>query len=276
MLPVYSGASRRGGAEAFEPARDWGMGPMKSSGTAPKLVATVAFLVLVVGALAAAIWAARGPDGQVLRTADLGVQLVQDNAAVPMTAIEVASRGIDLYSATVNRRAFEIRVPETMWLTPDAEYPALQIAISEDPAIFDMVGFEADREETPFLAGGTGMAMARHGKGPLLTAGDPDRGQLGHNYIVAERFNASTVDFRAVLVPAIEPRDGDADLLAEGTAVYLVLYMNTSPDDGTSFNPGFGGDLIRKQETEFIEIRFESDGVAERPAGRGESVRLAG
>ena len=79
-----------------------------------------------------------------------------------------------------------------------------------------------------------------------------------------------------MLVPAIEARDGGVDLLAEGAAVYLVLYMNARPDDGASFNPGFGGDVIRKQETEFIEIRFDSDGVAERPAGRGGSVRLAG
>jgi hypothetical protein len=249
---------------------------MKSSGTTPKLVATVAFLVLAAGALAAAFWAARGPDGQILRTANLGVQLVQDGTAVPLTAIEIAARGIDLYTATVKRRAFEIRVPETLWPAPDAEYPALQIAISEHPSIFDLVGFGADRAETPFLAGGTGMAMARHGKGPLLTAGDLGGGSLGHNYIVAERFNASAADFRAVLVPAIELREGDVDLLAEGTAVYLVLYMNTKPDDGTNFNPGFGGDVIRKQETEFIEIRFEGDGVAERPAGRGQSVRLAG
>ena len=130
-----------------------------------KLLAFAAFVVLGAGALAAVFWSGgessdedavangyRGP--QLIRTANLGIQFVQDGSPVPLTPVETTDYNSDRFEMALKRAAFEIRVPASQWPSPEADYPALQVAVSDSPRILGMVRIGEDKQFTPFFAPG--------------------------------------------------------------------------------------------------------------------------
>jgi hypothetical protein len=70
------------------------------------------------------------------------------------------------------------------------------------------------------------MADAEYGSGQIFSVFDPNDKPFPFNYIVGERFNASTSDARGFYVSSIPLRTTDIDLLRQADKVWLIFYMD--------------------------------------------------
>ena len=204
-----------------------------------------------------------GRGVELVRTPNLGIQFFQDGQRVPIFQEAGRERhGVAVSSIPLARRPFQIRVPESIWSSPSAEYPVLQVAAHDSPEIFDRLKAARPRNETDYLADGTQRTDALYASGRLWTAEmelwDGDSYLIGHNSINGERFTLRSEDFRGVHVSSIARSSDDSDFLAEGTTTYLVFYMNVDPPLGRDPNTLSTGDsdIIFLYETDFVVLDF--------------------
>ncbi len=149
---------------------------------------------------------------QLVRTANLGIEFRQDGKRIMME-----NRSHLLKMKT---RGFEIRVPESHWQSVDAEYPAVQIAVSGNASI---LGIDPSIAFRP----GTGAADTEFGSGQLFTYGN-GTGPGRHNYIIGNRFNTSEPGFRGFYVSAI--LDNGRNLFEETSPIYMKFRIGTRVD----------------------------------------------
>jgi hypothetical protein len=179
-----------------------------------------------------------------IRTPNLGISFEQHDKIVPLTRVEG-----DIFSAKLERAPFSIQVPNTYWSSTEADYPWLQITISDSPKLFKLASFENNMSSIDDGTLGMGVADFRHGGGSLVTAGDLSwPGPLRKaNIISRERFNLSKAGSRGLYVSAILDAEDDFNYITDGQSVYMVLYI-----DYVDTNPG----KIMASEVDRLMIDF--------------------
>jgi hypothetical protein len=196
------------------------------------------------------------PEGaRTVRTPILGLQFVQDGEALPIYVTSDEMGYTDRSIVQIRRTGLEIRAPEQLWTTPDAQEPGLQVAMSADPAIFTHLVVGDDVKETPYFGTGTGMADTEFGSGTLFTT-DSEHPDCcpGHNYVTGGRFNASGTGYRGFFVSQFLNPVNMQDVAAGASSVYLVFYMNR--DDPAAWTDWEAADTLQFNEFEQVELRF--------------------
>ncbi|MEO0983574.1 MAG: toll/interleukin-1 receptor domain-containing protein [Pseudomonadota bacterium] len=195
-------------------------------------------------------------ERQLVRTPRLGLEFYQDGAPAPIEFIRDEDGPRDLIIATLERAPFEIRISDIHWDGPADDEPALKIAFSDTPDIFDYVRFYQDEQDTRMFSFGSAMAVTAFGDGTLLSAHetfDAAEPYYAHNVISEGRFNASGPGYRGVYVSSLEHRFDGADFLAGAEAVYLAFHLDMDGSDRDWENPP----NLTPIEVELVELRFE-------------------
>ena len=190
---------------------------------------------------------------QISRTPNLGLQFLQQGQIANMRLFDdEADERYGEVVVALARSAFEIRVPESHWPNEDEDYPALQIAVSDSRDIFDMMQFDQDRRETPYLGDGSGMADNVFGSGALISYhSEYEDCCWGHNYIIDERFNASGREYRGMFISQLHHRVTQEDFVQSKDSVFLSVYLNNDEQSDWS-----APDPLSVNEVEWIELRF--------------------
>ena len=190
---------------------------------------------------------------QIARTPNVGLQFLQEGRIADMRLIDdEADPRYGEVIVTLNRAAFELRVPESHWSNEDEDYPALQIAVSDTNDIFDMMVFDMDRRDTPYLGDGSGMADNEFGSGALLTYhSEYEDCCWGHNYIIDQRFNASGREYRGIFLSELRHRLNGDDLVQNADRAFLSVYLN-----GDTQSHWSDPDPMSLGEVEWIELLF--------------------
>jgi hypothetical protein len=158
------------------------------------------------------------------------------------------------------RSPFEVMLPRPLARDIDAEKVALQVTVSDDPALFDMARIAAepptgqparraalrkivgpsvandDLDTAPLFAPGTGISDNEHGSGRLYAVDLHTDYPYGHNFIFGGRFNVDEESKRGLYVSSISMVDLDTrketNLLAQAKQLFLVCRISkeNSPD----------------------------------------------
>jgi hypothetical protein len=197
------------------------------------------------------------PYPHTIVTPHLGLQFRQDNEIVPITGtLEDTGLAIRL-----KRAPFEIMLPVKLTQDIEKEVIALGIAISADPALFQLVSAHFDSSDDSFLVpAASGMADYDYGSGTLsaveLDYDHPNMARfLPFNYLIGGRFNVEFEGRRGVYVSSLpsiykglERYDGP-DMLRSAPAAYMVCHLYRSRQDRV-------GALLDPLSVEMIRINF--------------------
>jgi hypothetical protein len=187
-----------------------------------------------------------------LVTGRLGLQFRQNGQTVM-----VEEGTDDVQVVHLARGPFEIMLPRPMARDIDAEKVALQVTVSDDPALFDIAHIASepataqprarraalrrivgsnvaddDLDVAPLFSPGTGMADNEHGSGRLFAVELHTDYPYGHNYIFGGRFNVDDASKRGLYVSSISLIDFDTrketNLLARAKQIFLVCRFSQS------------------------------------------------
>lgn len=163
------------------------------------------------------------PLGSRIATGALGLQFRQSGQPVPIQS------GPDRVAVVSLRRApFEILLPGRIWASSSDDFPALQVAVSDDPALLTMARGQHAPEQRLFQPG-TGMADDPNGSAELVATRDLSGGHVPHNYILGPRFTVQDGSRRGVFVSAVQMQGDGPNLLASARSLYAVFRLQSEP-----------------------------------------------
>ncbi len=197
-------------------------------------------------------------------TENIGLRFRQganDLPIYPLADAEQAfpDRGEAFGVIEMRREPFEIFLDRRTWQTPNDDYPALQITVSDNSYLFKLANFHNPSEDVkndtevdiwlksmPFFWSATGLADANTGSGQLFAVTDMSATPFGHNYIIGRRFNQPEANFLGIYVSSITDEKG-RNLLKTAANIYMVFHLHNELEEGppyTRIDPS-NVDLVR-------------------------------
>ncbi len=181
-------------------------------------------------------------------TPQLRTEFWQHGTRVPLT-VDTDLRA----TVSLDREPFTIRLTHKTWaawfVTQDHQ-PALMVAVSEHPRLFDLLPPGTPIAESPFYAA-SGYAEPDGGHDILFTVGDPSDGEFrGTNYVAEDRFNASTDTHLGRQVASVIDPERNVDLMATTDALHIVFYMPSQPQ---SYDTG----ALPSGDLDYVTVTFQ-------------------